>query len=100
MSQQIMPFSKQQPRLFNRTNIEAIKPGLTGVYGLFKSGQWIYVGKGNLRERLLSHLNGDNPLITTMQPTYYVDEILTVDPSMREKQLILELKPPCNQKVG
>lgn len=95
-----MPFVQQIPRLFNRVNIESIKPGLVGVYGLFKEGQWIYVGKGELRARLLAHLNGDNPFITRMQPTYYVDEILAVDPSLREKQLILELCPLCNQKVG
>lgn len=95
-----MPFVQQTPRLFNRTNIEAIQPGLIGVYGIFKQGQWIYVGKGEIRARLLAHFNGDNPLITRMLPTHYVDEVLNTDPSTREKQLILELQPICNQKVG
>lgn len=62
-----MPFVQQEPRIFNRSNIEAIKPGLVGVYSLFK---------------------------------YYVDEILNVDRSLREKQLITELNPLCNQKIG
>jgi excinuclease UvrABC nuclease subunit len=95
-----MPFVQQIPREFNRINIEAIKPGLSGVYGLFKTNQWIYVGKGDLRARLLAHLNGDNPLISSMRPTHYVDEFFPGDPSLREKQLIVELSPACNQKVG
>lgn len=95
-----MPFVQQVPRLFNRANIEAIKPGSMGVYGIFKQGQWIYIGKGDIRARLLAHLNGDNPLITNMQPTHYVAEVLSVDPSVREKQLIMEMNPPCNQKIG
>lgn len=95
-----MAFIEQNPLIFNRANIEAIKPGLIGVYGLLKQGQWIYVGKGEIRTRLLAHFNGDNPLITRMQPTHFVGEILKIDPSSREKQLILELAPVCNQKVG
>jgi hypothetical protein len=95
-----MPFVQQIPREFTRANIEAIKPGSNGVYGLFKTNQWVYVGKGDIRQRLLNHLNGDNPSITIIGPTHYVDEIIMSDPSSREKQLILELNPICNQKVG
>ena len=35
-----------------------------GCYGLYKTGQWIYVGKGDTRTRLLAHLNNHNPCIT------------------------------------
>jgi len=95
-----MPFSQQTPRLFTRQNIEALRPNQNGVYGLFKQGVWIYVGKGDIRQRLLDHLNGDNLLITLQQPTHWVDEIVQGDPSAREKQLIVELNPICNQKIG
>jgi len=94
-----MPFPKQDARPFARQHIEAIKPGLLGCYGLFGGGQWIYVGKGDIRARLLAHLNGDNPCITRMAPTHYVDAV-TPDMDRMEKQLILELEPACNQKVG
>jgi hypothetical protein len=95
-----MAFVQQVPREFNKVNIEAIRPGSYGVYGLFRTNQWVYVGKGDIRTRLLAHFNGDNPSIIAMRPTHYVDEVLSVDPSLREKQLILELNPPCNQKIG
>ena len=95
-----MAFTVQTPRLFTRANIEAITPGQSGVYGLFREDRWVYVGKGDIRARLLAHFNGDNPLITNAGPTHWVDEVVAGDPSLREKQLILELQPHCNQKVG
>lgn len=95
-----MPFIQQIPRTFTKENIEAIKPGVMGVYGLFvDGGGWVYVGRGDIRDRLLAHLNGDNPCITRSKPTHYVDEI-TATHEAREKALITELNPPCNKKVG
>ena len=96
-----MAFVQQTSRMFTKANIEALNPNQYGVYGIFKQSQWIYVGKGDIRARLLSHLNGDNPCIIGAGPTNWVDEVCS-DPLMsnREKQLILELNPTCNQKVG
>ena len=100
MGETHMPFVQQTPRLFNRANIEALNPNQNGVYGLFKQGKWIYVGKGDIRQRLLAHLNGDNPYISREAPTHWVDELVTGDPSSQERALILEFQPSCNQKVG
>ncbi|TSA56391.1 GIY-YIG nuclease family protein [bacterium] len=96
-----MPFTHQIPRVFTRENIETINPGQFGVYGLLKEGVYVYVGKGDIRKRLLDHLNGDNPCIVRVRPTHWVSEVYA-DPIMssREKQLILEYNPLCNQKVG
>lgn len=94
-----MAFAPQTPRQFIRENIAAITPGQKGVYGLFREGQWIYVGKGDIRQRLLDYLNGDNLCITRNAPTHWVDEI-TTNADVREKELIRELNPLCNQRVG
>jgi hypothetical protein len=94
-----MPFPNQQPTIFSRRNVETITPGQMGCYGLFKQGQWIYVGKGDIRSRLLDHLNGNNPCITRSGPTHFVTVVSSNYDSM-EKTLILELTPSCNQKVG
>ncbi len=94
-----MPFPKQNPRAFTRSNVEAIKPNQMGCYGLFKEGVWVYVGKGDIRERLLAHFNGDNPRITREHPTHWVD-VVTSDYDNEEKRLILELDPVANRKVG
>jgi len=95
-----MPFIQQNPRPFDRPSIEALSPNQNGVYGLFKTGVWIYVGKGDIRQRLLDHLNGDNPCINRERPTHWVAEVFNADPSQREQQLITELSPLCNQRIG
>lgn len=94
-----MPFSKQNPRTFNITNIERLDPNQDGVYGLYKKGTWIYIGKGDIRQRLLAHLDGDIPCIIREQATHWVADI-TSDMDERERQLISEFKPLCNQRVG
>jgi hypothetical protein len=94
-----MAFQQQQPRFFNRPNVEALRPNQFGVYGLFRKGQWVYVGKGDIRQRLLDHLNRDNPCITREQPTHWMDEV-TANMDEREKQLISELDPICNRRIG
>ena len=95
-----MSFTQQTPSLFTRQIIELLNDGQIGVYGLFKQGVWVYVGKGDIRQRLLDHLSGDNPRITRQVPTHWVAELTFGDPSARERQLILELQPVCNQRVG
>ncbi len=95
-----MGFPNQTPRAFSRANVEAITPGQFGCYGLFiNGGGWVYVGKGDIRKRLLDHLNSDNPCITRNRPTHWVD-IVTSSMDAPEKALILELQPSCNKKVG
>lgn len=96
-----MAFVQQNPRVFIKSNVESILPNQLGVYGIFGQNRWIYIGKGDIRTRLLAHLNGDNPAILAARPTHWVDEVC-VDPKMsiREKQLILELNPLCNRKIG
>ena len=95
-----MAFVQQVPRAFTRQNVEGLRPSQVGVYGLFNQGGWVYVGKGDIRERLLAHLTGDNPTLLRYQPTHWVDEVTPGDPSVRERHLILELQPACNQRVG
>ena len=94
-----MPFPKQEKRTFNKAGIEDLTPNQFGCYGIYREGVWIYVGKGDIRERLLDHLNGDNDCITIENPTHYVAEVTAIADG-REKQLILELSPVCNQRVG
>jgi len=95
-----MPFINQNPRPYTRDNIEALAPNQNGVYGIFNDTHWIYVGKGDIRERMLAHFDGDNPCINNNFPTRWVAEKWTSDPSEREKELILELRPSCNRRVG
>jgi hypothetical protein len=85
---------------FNRFTVESLPANRVGVYGLFLGNHWIYIGQGDIRTRLLAHLNGDNPCITLNRPSHFVYE-LTPSAQARERQLILELGPTaCNERVG
>ena len=97
-----MPFIKQDPRPFTETDILKLSKDQSGVYGIFKPNVWIYVGKGDIRDRLLQHIRGqdDNPCILRNRPTFWVAEKISGDPSQREKELILELTPACNKRIG
>lgn len=95
----VMAFSQQTPRPYTRSDIERLSPNQMGVYGIFKAGTWIYVGSGDIRERMLAHVNGDNPCINRERPTLWVSEV-TANYIQREKDLIRELTPACNQRVG
>lgn len=94
-----MPFYNSGYREFTRSEIESIHPNQYGVYGIFRHDAWIYVGRGDLRTRLLSHVNGENPMITKERPTHFVAEV-TSHEVVREKALIAELRPLANQKIG
>jgi hypothetical protein len=94
-----MPFPAQSPRAFTRANIEALNPNQFGCYGILSGSTVVYVGKGDIRTRLLAHLNNENPRITRCTPTHWVD-VVTNDADNVEKSLIVEFTPICNKKVG
>ncbi len=94
-----MPFPEQYPRAFTEAGIGAIPPGQLGCYGLFKQDQWTYVGKGDIRSRLLAHVGGDNACIARAAPTHWV-YVLTSDMDGEERRLVRELTPACNQAAG
>ncbi len=95
-----MPFIHQRPRPFTRADLEGLHPNQRGVYGLLNRDGCVYVGKGDIRQRLLAHLNGDNPCISSLRPTHWVGEVTPDDPSARERELIGELRPSCNMRLG
>jgi hypothetical protein len=94
-----MGFPAQTPVSFSRPGIESLKEGQIGCYGLYRPNNWVYIGRGDIRARLLAHLNGDNPCITRQAPTYFVIEI-TRAAEERERQLIRQLRPRCNGRLG
>jgi len=90
-----MPF-KYPMRPYTRENIESVNKDLIGVYGIFKDDTAIYIGTGNIRGMLLSHLSGDNACIARSSPNQWTAEVFT-DPGPRETHLLREYKPVCNQ---
>lgn len=93
-----MPFPEQVPIPFTRAGVERLADGHCGCYGIFRNGQWVYVGRAaNMRARLLQHLN--DPAMHVQRPTHFVTA-LHASPERLEKALIVECRPCLNQKVG
>lgn len=97
-----MPFSNSWKRAWTRDAILALREGAFGVYGIFRGDECVYVGKGDLRDRLMDHLNGDNPGITKSKPSWWTAYNCETEDHATdlEKALILEHHPTCNKRVG
>jgi excinuclease UvrABC nuclease subunit len=88
---------------FDYATILASVPAQSGDYAIYNRTSWIYVGESrNIRGRVLDHLNGDNSCITRNAPTGFQYELVAGQAQRvaRQNQLILALKPVCNQKLG
>lgn len=90
-----MPF-KFDMRPYTKERISSLNPNQNGVYGIFKDATAIYIGSGDIRERLLAHIGGDNPCITQKNPNLWTAEVSKGDPTGREGKLITEYQPTCN----
>lgn len=85
---------------WSKSWIEFRVPNAQGVYSIQdKAGKVIFVGKGNVRERLLKHWDRKNSIDASLwnyNPATFRFE-LTDRPAEREAELVHDLKPPCNQ---
>lgn len=84
-------------RPYTREDISSLKPNQNGVYGIFKGATAIYIGSGDIRERMLAHIDGDNPCITQNTPDQWTVALVIGDPTGREGELIQEYRPVCNK---
>ena len=93
-----MAFDNDKAWVFDQETVGSFTAGQTGVYAIYNSRRWIYIGRGDIRQRLLAHLDGEIPDITTHAPTHFRAEV-TDDSVKREQQLIREYMPACNTRL-
>ena len=93
-----MPFTTNM-RPYTRENIESINPNQNGVYGIFQGDSAIYIGSGDIRDRMLKHIDGDIPCINNNSPNQWTAIVISGDPTSREGELIREYQPVCNQRI-
>jgi hypothetical protein len=94
-----MPFQGEK-RPYNRKDVMAFPGFRPGVYGIFKEGVALFVGNsGDIKARMLRHVNNDNPNITANEPNIWYAEIMAgagqARIEERQKQLIAEYTPVC-----
>jgi hypothetical protein len=87
-----MPFPAQESHAFTESDIEVLTPNQFGVYGIFRSDAWIYIGIGDIRASLLAHLKrGD---LQDLNPTHYVGAVASPGEALLLKlELVDDLKP-------
>ena len=93
-----MPFPHPM-RPYTKPNVLSLDPNQNGVYGIFRDTTAVYIGSGDIRERLLAHLDGDNECITREKPNVWTGIVFSGDPTKREGELILEYQPVCNKVI-
>jgi hypothetical protein len=91
----VVPFPPQKPKPFDRAAVAAVRAGVVGCYGLFCRDRWIYIGGGDIRERLLAHLDGERPWAATEQPTHWVS-VEAADYDALTNDLVLACSPVGN----
>lgn len=93
-----MPFTTRM-RPYTRQDVESINPNQNGVYGIFRNETAVYIGSGDIRERMLAHINGDIPCINKNTPNQWTGTLVSGDPTNLEGELIREYQPICNVVV-
>lgn len=91
-----MPFRNRIYRPYSREDVECLKQNQNGIYAIFSGSTVVYIGSGDIRERLLAHLSGEKPEIARHNPDRWLGRVFTEDPTSRMKELIKEYSPVCN----
>ena len=92
-----MPFPHEM-KSYTKASILNLKPDQNGVYGIFRGDRAVYVGSGDIRDRMLAHIDEDNPCITQNTPNQWTSFLVSGDPTGREGELIQEYSPICNKQ--
>jgi predicted GIY-YIG superfamily endonuclease len=97
-----VPFPPENSFAFAAGSVRAHAPNASGVYGIFNSSQWIYVGEsGDIQRRLIDHLNDTEAGIKRFSPTGFIFELQPVASRMdRQNTLSRELAVECKERLG
>ena len=89
-----MTFPPQKPQPFERSAVAGLRAGVLGCYGLFRRERWVYIGTGDIRARLLAHLDGDRPWRVGDEPTHWV-VLETSEYETVGRDLVVACGPVC-----
>ena len=90
-----MPFEQGAPSSFTAISIQNNAPDSSGVYGLYNSREWIFIGEANnIRTALMEHLRQANTAGIPRKPTgFSYEKSPATQRTARKNQLIRELTP-------
>jgi hypothetical protein len=84
--------------VFGYKAVQDMAPGASGVYTIYTSQRWIYVGEsGDIRQSLFDHLNALGACMNRRGPLSYSFELVpAAERATRQQALIAALVPACN----
>ncbi len=94
-----MPWQENNHRyFFSVESINSNAPADSGVYGLYNTMEWVYIGESaNIRETLLGRRKAMDSCLRLMAPTGFTFELCSEESrAERAEELISELRPHCN----
>lgn len=77
---------------------DSVPAAASGVYVVFTSRHWVYVGESeDIRQSLFRHLNEPSACFDRFGPLSFSFELATqAERLARQQSLIVELEPKCN----
>jgi hypothetical protein len=96
---QTMPYESVETYALGYAGVRQKAPDASGVYTIYSSARWIYVGESDdIQRSLFRHLNEPTPCMERLGPLSFSFELVhEVDRTVRWQALVAELEPVCNQ---
>jgi hypothetical protein len=97
-----MVYTEGETYAFGYQAVREKAPSVSGVYTIYTSKEWVYVGESaDIRQSLLRHLNDPTGCIGLCGPLSFSFELATAaDRGPRQQALIAALGPACNPPEG
>jgi hypothetical protein len=96
-----MSWNNPVPYVFGLFSVMDNAPAESGIYAIYNDKSYIYIGEtGDIRARLINHLNGDYPCIMSRCPRSFSYELAPSGRRFRRQaEVIRELTPLCNIRL-
>ncbi len=95
-----MAYEPGQTYAFLYQGVEEKAPNASGIYTIYTSRQWVYVGETeDIRQSLFGHLNEPTACMGQFGPLSFSFELVPREARItRYQALVNELEPVCNPK--
>ena len=93
-----MAYEGSETYAFGYLAVREKAPNASGVYTIYTSQRWLYVGESHdIRQSLFGHLNGLTPCMERRGPLSFSFEVVPAAQRVtRQQALVEELEPACN----
>ncbi len=94
-----MPYEDNDTFAFGYRAVQDKAPNMSGVYTIFTSRRWLYVGESeDVKESLFRHLNEPSACIARLGPLSFAFEVVPAAERVgRQRALVAALAPACQR---